>query len=271
MMLPVRDAVYHLHRCGEGPALLMLHGFTGSGRNWQWVQPELCRAHTLLMPDLLGHGRTSAPPDPQRYRMEEAALDLIMLMDQQGIDCFDLLGYSMGGRLGLYMAAKYPQRIRRVILESSSPGLADEGERRARRESDAELADFIETEGMGPFVERWGRIPLFATQSSVAPERQMALREQRLTNTPQGLANSLRGMGTGEQPSLWSALPEMSVPVLLITGEADTKFTRIAEAMQASLPNARHQHVTGAGHAVHFEEPERYVEYVLSFSGQQVE
>lgn len=71
----------------------------------------------------------------------------------------------------------------------------------------------------------------------------------------EGLAGSLRGLGTGRQPSLWERLPEVRVPTLLVVGEEDGKFTRVAYEMTKRLPEARVVVVPGAGHTVHLENP----------------
>lgn len=250
-------------RLGERP-LLMLHGFTGSGKNWEPLAQNLSGVYCIA-PDLLGHGRTEAPQDPDRYKMEQAAVDLVDLLDMLGLASVDLLGYSMGGRLALYVALTYPERVRRLILESSSPGLAGEDERIGREQRDNALAERIEREGIPAFVDFWESLGLWESQKQLVPEKRAGLREQRLENRPLGLANSLRGMGTGVQPNLWPRLAELKMSVLLLTGEHDGKFIGIAQEMMAQLPDARHQIVPDAGHTVHFEQSEAWCTAVSDF------
>src|SRR5205807_809180 len=109
----------------------------------------------------------------------------------------------------------------------ASPGLASATEREQRRQSDSALAERIEREGVKAFIDYWEQIPLFASQNSLPREKREALREQRLNNRARGLANSLRGVGTGAQPALHARLPELNLPALLIAGELDTKFCQI--------------------------------------------
>ena len=127
--------------------------------------------------------------------------------------------------------------------------------RRQRREQDNNLADFIEREGIAAFVARWEALPLWASQAQLAEEVRVQLRRRRLQNNPVGLANSLRGMGTGRQPSLWGHLAVLDVPVLLLAGELDNKFVAINRKMARLLPRATLQIVPGAGHTVHLERP----------------
>lgn len=255
---------YDLRQQGNpDDVLLLLHGFTGRSENWEYVRQRLeCPTLTI---DLPGHGRSDAPDSPCVYAMEVTAQRTINLLDQLGLEQVHLLGYSMGGRLSFYLALHHAERIKSVILESTSPGLATEEERQARRVSDAALADRIERHGIEDFVDFWENIPLFASQKSLPDQVQAHHRELRLQNNPQGLANSLRGMGTGSQPALWSMLGQVQQPVMLIAGGLDTKYVAITQQVYQRLQDATLHLIFDAGHTVHLEQPERYIELVNNF------
>jgi 2-succinyl-6-hydroxy-2,4-cyclohexadiene-1-carboxylate synthase len=170
--------------------------------------------------------------------MEYVGNDIIKLIRAMTSAPVTLLGYSMGGRLALYLAVHYPDEIDRLILESASPGLASEEKRQQRRISDEQLAERIEREGIPAFVDYWENIALFTSQKNLTEAIQIALHAQRLSNSATGLANSLRGTGTGIQPSLWGKLAEIHQPTMLLTGELDTKFHTIAEQMKTKMPDA---------------------------------
>lgn len=259
---------YYVNVTGSGRPLLLLHGFTGSSANWEPIAHSLARQHQLVMPDLLGHGQTAAPAEPERYGMAEAAADLATLLDTLEIEQVYLVGYSMGGRLALYFTLHYPERVRSLILESSSPGLKMPDERLARREQDNRLAERIEREGIEAFVDFWEGLSLWASQQAVSVLKRQALRAQRLKNRPKGLANSLRGMGTGIQPSLWNQLGQVGQPTLLLTGLLDKKFVEINRRMCVEIPTAAQQIISHAGHTIHFERPQVYSERVLAFLRQ---
>lgn len=263
--LTVNNLRYAFERSGSGTPLVLLHGFTGSKANWRHIIPALSVEHTVIAIDILGHGESAKPNDPLRYRMEAVSNDIITLIGTLTTAPVDLLGYSMGGRLALYLAANYPHEIRRLILESASPGLATAEERLQRRSSDEQLAERIERESIPAFVNFWENIPLFASQKQLPAALQTTLHTQRLQNSAKGLANSLRGMGTGMQPSLWNTLAEIQQTTLLITGELDIKFSQIADKMSAAMPEAKHISVPKAGHTVHLEQPESYISHVLAF------
>ena len=255
----------------HAPVLVLLHGFTGSATSWGTLlnDPALSGMRIIAL-DLLGHGQSDAPEDPQRYHIEYCQADIIGILQTLGIKRGEaiLLGYSMGGRIALYCAFSY--YFRALILESASPGLATFTERAQRRASDDALAERIEREGIEAFVNYWEQLPLFASQSNLPIECRNAQRAQRLNNRAHGLANSLRGIGTAVQPPLYQRLPELTLPVLLITGELDNKFCTIGQRMAQQLPQAQLQIVPDAGHTVHLEQPERFVTLVHKFCTAQL-
>ncbi|HLI07616.1 MAG TPA: 2-succinyl-6-hydroxy-2,4-cyclohexadiene-1-carboxylate synthase [Ktedonobacteraceae bacterium] len=246
--------------------LVMLHGFTGSAAGWgEHLDRLAARGLRVIALDLHGHGRSDAPANPARYGFECCRQDILALMQQLEVRRGDavLLGYSMGGRIALHTA--FSGYFRALVLESSSPGLADPAERERRSSSDEVLAASIERDGVRAFIERWEKQPLFASQESLPSEVREALRRQRLHNRAVGLANSLRGAGTGVQPPLHARLPTLNIPVFLLAGELDTKFTTIARSMAQALPQARLHIVSGAGHTIHLERPEEFDSLVADF------
>ena len=244
----------HVEVDGAGPPLLLLHGFTGSARAWDELRAALRDAFTLIVPDLVGHGRSEAPDDPARYGMTPTAADLAALLDQLGYERANVLGYSMGGRVALCFGAGCPERIERLVLESASPGIEDATERARRAASDDRLAEDVERDGLPEFIARWEAQPLLAPAPHVSAERRAAQHAIRLVHSPRGLANSLRGMGTGRQPSLWSALPSLRVSTLLIAGALDQRYCEIARRMYAALPHAKLSVIGEAGHTVHVDQ-----------------
>jgi len=247
---------------------LFLHGFTGSGASWAdfIAQTTLDSSH-VSTPDLPGHG-ANLPADIDAYTMEAAGEALLTHIDQQMTAPVHLYGYSMGGRLALYLALNHADRFASLTLESASPGLKTEEERIARRASDEALADRLEQNGIAAFVEEWERLPMWASQqTTLTDEQRAALHDQRLRNDPRGLANSLRGMGTGVQSSLWDRLWELKLPLLLITGEQDLKFSAIAHEIQFELLHAERKVIPYTGHAVHLEQPRSVWEAWSDFVG----
>lgn len=251
---------------GQGEPLLLLHGFTGS--NGAWGEPLLARLskrRRVIAPDLLGHGKSSGPSEPSRYRLEAQTDDLCELLNAVGVSRASWLGYSMGGRLALTAGCRVPDRIANLVLVGASPGLRRAAERTGRRHMDEARARDLERLGIAPFVDEWMKSPLFANEATLGSHHISLQRERRLANDPFALAASLRGAGTGSQKNLWPELSELNLRSLLITGELDEKFCGLATQMQARLPNATHCVLDAAGHAVHIERPEAFADCVLDF------
>lgn len=256
----------HVETAGEGPPVLLLHGFTGSTRTLDGVAAGLRAAgFATIAVDLPGHGRSDAPRDPAAYAMERCATALARVLDAAGAPRAAVLGYSLGGRIALGLAVARPERLRGLVLVGASAGLADPAERARRRRADEALADAIERDGLPAFVERWTALPLFASQARLGPAFLAAARAQRLANRPGGLAASLRGIGAGAQPPLHDALARLAVPALFVAGAEDAKFRAIAEDLARRAPRARTVWIPGAGHAAHLEQPDAFLAEALAF------
>lgn len=263
MILSIRGLQVNVRMWNEAneQTIVMLHGFTGSVSTWEQVASYLPNVRIVAI-DLIGHGQSAAPEDVSKYTIQEQIEVLEQTFSQLDIESFTLLGYSMGGRVALSYTAAFPNRVSHLILESASPGLKTEEERAARRTSDEALANKIEQQGLNAFVEMWENIPLFATQKVLSEDVQKAIKEERLAQTEIGLANSLRGMGTGAQDELWSQLDRINLPVTLITGSLDEKFCFIAQKMIEALPIGQHIQVENSGHAIHVENPKQFATIV---------
>ncbi len=170
----------------------------------------------------------------------------------------------MGARFCLHAALSFPHRVRSLILISGTAGIEDDGLRRDRVAADAALAseldpplgeerDHDDRERLDAFLLRWLDRPLFAG----IPDGEVGL-AQRRANTAAGLASSLRLAGTGTQQPLWDQLPRLEMPVLVISGGGDHKFTVLGERMANTIGNnAIHVVVPGVGHTAHLEDPDR--------------
>jgi 2-succinyl-6-hydroxy-2,4-cyclohexadiene-1-carboxylate synthase len=235
-----------LHRVVAGrPAagrVVLVHGFTQTLGSWRAVGDRLARRRETVRVDLPGHGGSAAA----RVGFAAAAR---LLGEAGGVAAY--VGYSLGGRLCLRLALERPDLVEALVLLGASPGIADPGDRARRRADDEALAARLERDGVAAFLDRWLAGPLFATLPAAA-----AGRDERLANTPEGLASALRRLGSGAQEPLWDRLAGLRPPTLLVAGALDNKFTAIARAMAAAIgPGARVALVPGAGHAVHLERP----------------
>lgn len=254
---------YSLTGPADAQVVLFLHGFMGSHADWQEVTSVLEGEYRCLAVDLPGHGKSTGLGDPA-YTMEGASRLVLDLLDTLEVRRPAVVGYSMGGRLGLYMAMENEKRCDRLFLESASPGLELEVDRITRRGLDEARAIRLESVDYDSFLQEWYGQPLFA---SVAAKKELlvGLMSARRSNDPQELARSLRGMGTGRQPSLWERLAGLDVPTLAIAGALDGKYVEIAERMAVLSDRVRAATVPNAGHIIHLENPEAFILLLRSF------
>jgi 2-succinyl-6-hydroxy-2,4-cyclohexadiene-1-carboxylate synthase len=256
----------HVESAGEGPAVALLHGFTGSTESMRDVATALARRFRTLSIDLVGHGRSDAPDDPGPYALPRCARQVAGVLDALVPRRAHLLGYSMGGRVALALCAAHPERVASALLVGASAGIADADARAARRRRDAALAARIECDGVPGFVDAWMAQPLFESQRRrLSPAQLAAARGQRLDNRAKGLANSLRAMGSGAQEPLRDRLAAIHTPVCLVAGEDDTRFRAIAADLAGRVPAARVEEVPAAGHAAHLENPSAFLRIAQRF------
>ncbi|MFP6656353.1 MAG: alpha/beta fold hydrolase, partial [Myxococcota bacterium] len=215
--------------------------------------------------ELIGHGGSESPASLDPYLMNACAAQIVEVVRQLGLIRPHLLGYSMGGRAALAAALVKPNQFSSLVLVGATAGIAELSRRRERVAEDRALADRIEARPLAEFVEEWMALPLFSSQASLGSAALSRARAQRMKNLPLGLANSLRGMGAGAQPPLFDQLDQLDAPVLLVAGELDTKFRQIATSLQALLPNARTEIISGVGHAAHLEDPIEFAERAVKF------
>jgi 2-succinyl-6-hydroxy-2,4-cyclohexadiene-1-carboxylate synthase len=234
---------------------VLAHGFTQSAQSWatfqRLLESRLPGAATIAV-DLPGHGDAAPPADLDLWASADR------LADQGGPGVY--VGYSMGGRVALHTALARPEVVERLVLIGATAGIDDPDERAARRAADERLADHIEAVGVPTFIDEWLAIPLFAGLTDAT-----ALREDRLRNTPAGLAASLRATGTGTQTPLWDRLGEIECPVLVLVGEHDAKFTGLGRRLVDGLHRAELVVIPGAGHSVHLEQPDATVDAIVTW------
>ena len=248
----------------ESPAFLLLHGFMGSAGDWDHLAGALSEDFFCGAPDLPGHGGSAGLPDGA-YTMEGAARAVVGLMDDIGVMRATVAGYSMGGRLALYLALRHPERCAGLFLESASPGIESSEERASRHEADEERALRLESGDFEEFLRDWYAQPLFASLERYEGMVERLI-EVRKNNDPSELAKSLRGIGTGSQTSLWGELPRLRVPALAVAGELDEKFADIARQMAELSPKIRVELMPGAGHNVHLESTYVYTQLLREAS-----
>jgi 2-succinyl-6-hydroxy-2,4-cyclohexadiene-1-carboxylate synthase len=250
---------------GEGPPVVVLHGFTGSLECVSGIAEALADRYSVVRIDLVGHGRSDAPDDVARFTMACCVAQVAEVIEELAGGSAHLIGYSMGGRVALSLAATHPDCVESLVLVGATPGIADACARRERVAADEALAQRILDEGIEAFVDHWMALPLFASQQRLGEAALAGARARRLCNRPEALASSLRGMGTGAMPTLHAALPQIAQPACLVVGDEDEKFARVAAEMARLMPRARRVRLPRSGHAAHLENPKAFAHVTRAF------
>ncbi|MBE9007380.1 2-succinyl-6-hydroxy-2,4-cyclohexadiene-1-carboxylate synthase [Fortiea sp. LEGE XX443] len=266
-MLKNYQSNYKLINYSDKETIFFLHGFIGNLDEFDEVIKLLGTEFSYLTVDLSGHGKTQVSSGDKYYTIEQTAQVLINLLDELNIPKCFLVGYSMGGRLALYLTLHFPGRFYKVVLESASPGLATETERLERVKKDAQIARKLcrcvsKTE-FREFLLNWYTQPIFGYIKN-HPEFERIL-ESRLQNQPIELAKSLRLMGTGSQPSLWGKLKDNIVPLLLLVGDNDQKFLTINTKIAELCKVAQLKIISNSAHNTHLENTREFVQNIKDF------
>lgn len=220
-----------------------LHGFTAT--------PAMWRSLGIEGPAILGHG-----PQAQARGDETFATEVRRLAAQLPNEPVHLVGYSLGARLSLAIAIANPTRVSRLSLIGVNPGIEDELQRTQRVASDATWSKVLREQGLAAFVDKWESLPLWETQSRMPSARREALRAERMSHTPEQLARAMDALGTGSMPPMWDALATLTIPVQIIVGALDSKYTAIGTRISQTLSNASLHLIEGSGHNPVFEDPQ---------------
>lgn len=248
--------------------VFLLHGFTGSSEDWEEIISLLPKNFSYVAVDLIGHGKSEAPDNVEHYKAQSVVQQLDDIFRYFSKKKFILIGYSLGGRAALTYAVHYPEKLSGLILESSTAGILNEHLREERRQNDAQIVKLIKEKTVEEFVEFWMNQDLFHSLKNAAKDRIVRYQKSKVKNQKVGLINSLKGFGTGEMPALYNKLHLIKCRTMLITGELDKKFTQLNSELVRLLPNAEHVIVKDAGHNVHLEKPQEFVEIVYGFITQ---
>jgi len=246
----------------NAPCVIFLHGFLGSKDDWDGIIPNLSKEFHCVAVDLPGHGET---PIHEDETFPTTATEIIELADGLDAPTFAIVGYSMGGRLALYMATHYSMRVDTAVIESASPGIESDKERQGRQRWETEQAAAIENAAkFTDWLQDWYDQPLFKTiaQNNVLLEEMIS---RRAENDPKQMAAVMRLLGAGRQEPLWAELREHHLPMLFVAGEEDPKYPALMTQMAELADHAELTVIKNAGHNVHLEHPVNYATIIKEF------
>lgn len=246
------------------PAVVFLHGFMGRGDDWHEITEKLSDKYYCICPDLPGHGKNVNRPIDAPLNFENVSKELIGLLDELRLEKVNLVGYSMGGRIALYTACHYPERINTLTIESANPGIQDEDARKQRANLDKERAEKIKANGIETFVEKWYQAPLFASLHD-HPILLDKVKTARMQNDPVWMAKVIAEMSPGRQTPLWDKLSQLTMPVMLLSGNLDGKYIGIMHKLSENIDGARVETIPNVGHNAHLEAQDQFTTTLETF------
>lgn len=236
---------YEIH--GQGPVLLLTHGYSATSQMWLGQVEALSRAHTLVTWDMRGHGRSDSPEDPALYSEAHTVADIAALLDLAGARSAIVGGLSLGGYMSLAFYRAHPERVRALLIIDTGPGFRKDEAREGWNTYALGTAERYEREGL-------------AVLAQATAERRTAQH-----SSARGLALAARGMLTQRDAAVIDTLPGIRVPSLVVVGSEDTPFLAASDYMAAKIPGARKVVIDGAGHAANIDRPEAFNAAVTGF------
>ena len=243
-----RDGVkiyYEVH--GNGPPLLLTHGYSSTSAMWQGQIAALSKHHRLVLWDMRGHGRSDYPSDPASYSEALTVADMAALLDEVGAERAIVGGLSLGGYMSLAFYRAHPERVRALLIIDTGPGFRKDDARDAWNKRAHDTGDRFEREGLDVL-------------KSASRERSSVSHRDA-----SGLARAARGMLTQRDAQVIESLPNIRVPALVVVGADDTPFLGASDYMAAKIPGAAKVVIPAAGHAVNIDQPQAFIDAVLPF------
>lgn len=243
-----RDGVHlHYETYGEGPAILLSHGYSATSEMWRGQIEALSRRHQLIVWDMRGHGRSDYPQEVSAYSEEATVADMAALLDAVGADRAIVGGLSLGGYMSLAFHRVHPDRVHALLIIDTGPGFKNDEARKRWNQRALDYASRFGAEGL-------------AYLRTLSPE--MAMSTHRSAD---GLVRAAHGMLTQRNDRVIQSLPDIRVPSLIIVGANDTAFLAAADYMAAKIPLAAKVVIPNAGHSANIDQPELFNQAVLQF------
>ena len=238
----------HIHSevTGDGPAVLLTHGFSASSHMFASTVPAIATDHTVIVWDMPGHGGSGAPEDPAEYSTRSFLDAMVGLIDAAGAERAVVLGHSLGGYLSLELALAHPDRVAGLVLVDTGPGYRNDAARDRWNEMAADYAVNLEQRGLDG-------LPGGAELS------------RNVHSSAVGLALTARNVLTQHDSHVIDGLPKISAPTLVIVGEQDDPFVKGSHYMASKIPDAALAVIDGAGHAPPVSHPDQFNRVLRTF------
>ena len=248
MVLLNRNGVniyYETH--GQGPVLLLSHGYSATSKMWAGQIAPLAKSHRVIVWDMRGHGRSDSPDDQSLYSEAHTVADMAALLDEAGAQEAIIAGLSLGGYMSLAFQLAHPTRTRALMLFDTGPGYRNDEARAGWNKTSIGRAERFEKEGMASLRSRSAEVDPAAHRSAL------------------GLAKAARGMLAQQDARIINSLPAIKCPTMVLVGAKDEPFLGASDYMAAKIPGARKVVIPDAGHAANIDQPAAFNAAVETF------
>lgn len=243
-----RDGVkIHYEVAGDGPALILTHGYSSTAEMWDGQIAPLAKHFKVITWDMRGHGQSDYPDDLAAYSEEATVADMAALLDAVGAKDAVVGGLSLGGYMSLAFHLVHPERTRALLIIDTGPGYKNDQAREGWNEGVIRRADRFEAEGFGDLSKASAEVRLARHRDA------------------SGLARAARGMLTQRDARVIESLPAIAVSAVVIVGANDTPFLAASDYMAGKIPGAKKVVIPDAGHSANVDQPEAFNAAVLGF------
>ncbi len=260
------------------PALVLLHGFLGSAADWSALMPLLIDDFFLIAIDLPGHGASQWEEQDDCgceyfcHRLEQTMQAVALDHKLNSHFRFNVLGYSLGGRLAMVYASAYGDRIERLFLEGAHPGLVSEQARQERYQSDLHWASRFAGEPLTQVLHDWYQQSVFA---DLTGQQVAALIDQRTGVNGLLLAKAMMAFSLSKQPdyrrNLVRLRAEKQLHIHYLHGSRDHKFAQLGQQLLAESAVDTVDSISQCGHNVHRQQPGAMAQLLCVLSGVSYE
>jgi pimeloyl-ACP methyl ester carboxylesterase len=243
-----RDGVniyYEVH--GEGPVILLSHGYSATSQMWRGQIEPLAKTHKLVVWDMRGHGQSDYPEDQSEYSETATVADMAAILDAVGAEKAVIGGLSLGGYMSLAFHRAHPERVTALLIIDTGPGYRSDEAREGWNQNALKTAARYERDGLGRQAEASAEVRISQHRNA------------------EGLARAARGMLTQRDAAVINSLPTIAVPSIVVVGEDDKPFLNAADYMAAKIPGAAKVVIPNAGHAANIDQPEAFNEAIVEF------
>ncbi|MGZ3768164.1 MAG: alpha/beta fold hydrolase [Bdellovibrio sp.] len=261
---------HHFYGPEDGRKWVFVHGLMGYGQNWRKIIAGLEKTERCLTYDQRGHGRSFQPPEG--YSPEDYANDLKQITDELGWKKFVLVGHSMGGRNVLNFASRFPEYISHLVIED----IGAEGNPQAH-----EYYEYLLNMVPTPFANRDEARKYFFEEfvrTAKTRENVQVMANYFYSNMvekPDGTVDwrfsknaMIDSVRLGRMGDRWAEVQSLKIPTLLVRGENSKELSRQTfEQMLAINPMIKGVEIPGAGHWVHSDQPQAFIEALKQFVG----